>query len=201
MIIGILLTAIIVPVLLNAMSGKTKTTSINKFDMRLPKNEFLILGVLGCCFFGFCLYGTIYSGQTKVGTLSIFGSLFALSFLLMIAPVKGFWENSVNEDSVTSIRLWIFRKSLKISEIDHCVMKRGGISVYAKGHTRPSLRIDSMAENIPNFIKRMEKEKISVEVKDTLNPQMLDTNSISNTDEMKANSDAKSSQSTDNNNN
>lgn len=174
--IGILLAIFIVPVVLNIMSGKITTESIEKFDMALPKTSFLGLGSICCVFFGGCLYGTISSGQSSPGTLGIFGSLFALGILLIIAPIKGFWGNSVDGDNLNSTRLWLFKKTIKISEIDHCVMTRGGLKIYLKGQKRKAMGVDSMAENIGNFMERMKKEGIPVEIQGVLNENMINTN-------------------------
>ncbi len=173
MIIGLLLVLLIVPITLNVMSAKTTTTSTEQFDMLLPKKEFLFIGTIGCLFFGACIYGTISSGQSSLGTNTIFGILFLLSMLIIIAPIKGFWGNSVNGDELTSTRLWKNKKSFKISDIDHCVMTRNGIKVYIKDQKGTTIDIDSMATNISNFLSRMKQENIPVEIKDALNPKML----------------------------
>ena len=173
MVIGLLLVLLIVPITLNVMSAKTTTTSTEQFDMLLPKKEFLFIGTIGCLFFGACIYGTISSGQSSLGTNTIFGILFLLSMLIIIAPIKGFWGNSVNGDELTSTRLWKNKKSFKISDIDHCVMTRNGIKVYIKDQKGTTIDIDSMATNISNFLSRMKQENIPVEIKDALNPKML----------------------------
>ena len=173
MVIGLLLVLLIVPITLNVMSAKTTTTSTEQFDMLLPKKEFLFIGTIGCLFFGACIYGTISSGQSSLGTNTIFGILFLLSMLIIIAPIKGFWGNSVNGDELTSTRLWKNKKSFKISDIDHCVMTRNGIKVYIKDQKGTTIDIDSMATNISNFLSRMKQKNIPVEIKDALNPKML----------------------------
>ena len=50
----------------------------------------------------------------------------------MIAPLKGVWEIKVEEDNITVIKMFIFRRHWKISNISYCKMKRGGLNVYVK---------------------------------------------------------------------
>lgn len=200
MIIELLLVFLIVPIVLNVMSAKTTTTSTEQFDMLLPKKEFLFIGTIGCLFFGACIYGTISSGQSSLGTNTIFGILFLLSMLIIIAPVKGFWGNSVNGDELTSTRLWRIKKSIKISDIDHCVMTRNGIKVYIKDQKKAAIGIDSMATNISNFLSRMKQENIPVEIKDALNPKMLEqVNTSQDTNANAQNTNNQESVNTDNN--
>ena len=53
-------------------------------------------------------------------------------------------------------------------------MTRNGIKVYIKDQKGTTIDIDSMATNISNFLSRMKQENIPVEIKDALNPKMLE---------------------------
>ena len=86
--------------------------------------------------------------------------MFALGMLLVVAPMKGFWDETVSDNTITVSRLWVFKKTFNISDIEYCKARRGGISVYVNG--RKAFQIDSMSTNTSNFIKRMEKEGIEV---------------------------------------
>ncbi|WP_147403506.1 hypothetical protein [Roseburia sp. AM51-8] len=77
--------------------------------------------------------------------------------------MPGFWDIVVDGDDITVIKLWLFRKSFKISEIDKVVMKIGDMRVYIKGKKRPAFMVDAMMNGVNNFLKRMDKEGILVE--------------------------------------
>ena len=83
---------------------------------------------------------------------------FGVTFFGMIAPLKGVWEIKVEEDNITVIKMFIFRRYWKISDISYCKMKRGGMNVYVNGRKKKAFFVDGMTDHFDNFIKRMEKE-------------------------------------------
>ena len=77
----------------------------------------------------------------------------------MIAPLKGVWEIKVEGDNITVIKMFIFRRYWKISDISYCKMKRGGMNVYVNGRKKKAFFVDGMTDHFDNFIKRMEKRE------------------------------------------
>ena len=45
---------------------------------------------------------------------------FGVTLFGMIAPLKGVWEIKVEEDNITVIKMFIFRRYWKISDISYC---------------------------------------------------------------------------------
>ena len=127
-----------------------------------PFRELAIIGWTGTVFFAGCLVLSKTSNQLDAFTLCVFGGLLGISLILVLAPTKGFWDASVKDDTITISRLWVFRKTVNISDIDYCTIKKGGINVYTKGKRRKVFQIDGMSTNISNFEKRMEKEGIDL---------------------------------------
>ena len=95
----------------------------------------------------------------------IFGVFFFVTFIMMLAPIKGFWDIIVDNDDITVVHFWIFKWHWKISNISHCKLKRGGANVYVKGKRRKAFFIDGMTDHYSNFIERMEKEQVPLESK------------------------------------
>lgn len=158
-----LLILYLVPLAIALLSGKTDTSSIYHFKMRLNKG-IAFLGALCSGFFGFCLYGSSRAGQLDGFLWIVFGGLFLLGVLLILLPCSNFWENEVAGDTLISKRFFIFRKKMHIPDIEKCVIKTnsfgGSIRVYVKG--RRVCLIDLMQDNVENFLERMEKEDIEV---------------------------------------
>ena len=83
---------------------------------------------------------------------------FGVTLFGMIAPLKGVWEIKVEGDNITVIKMFIFRRYWKISDISYCKMKRGGMNVYVNGRKKKAFFVDGMTDHFDNFIKRIEKE-------------------------------------------
>ena len=81
-----------------------------------------------------------------------------LMFFGMIAPIKGVWDICVDENDVTVIKAFFYKRHWKISDISYCKRKRGGMNVYVNGRKKKAFFVDGMTDHFDNFIKRMEKE-------------------------------------------
>lgn len=149
---------------------KNYTRSLNKFTIRTPATM-CIYGIMGVgmaslLFIGYFLLANGFDEGTPSGTtmmVVIIGVAFALGLVCFLYPMPGFWDIVVDGDDITVIKLWLFRKSFKISEIDKVVMKIGDMRVYIKGKKRPAFMVDAMMNGVNNFLKRMDKEGILVE--------------------------------------
>ena len=154
----------IVPVALNVITryANHKTEdSINDFCMR-PADALGVLGIICTTVFLLIVILAIkadqFNGFTAAGGIAVL----MLGVLLILAPVKNFWETSVHGDIITSHRFWIINDSIRISDVEYCSCGRGGISIYEKEHKKRSMKIDSMCTNVDLFIERMEKEGIEI---------------------------------------
>ena len=83
---------------------------------------------------------------------------FGVTFFGMIAPIKGVWDICVDENDVTVIKAFFYKRHWKISDISYCKRKRGGMNVYVNGRKKKAFFVDGMTDHFDNFIKRMEKE-------------------------------------------
>lgn len=162
-VIGIILVLFIVPAVLNLITtraAKVSSPSIEQFVMS-PAGTISMLGWLCAIFFMVCIIGSSLSGQFNGFLAIVFGTLFGLGILLILAPVRGFWDVSVDGDKVTSSRVWVVRKTIEIQDIDYCQENRGGIQIYLKdGHK--AMSIDGMSTNLANWRERMKKEGIEI---------------------------------------
>lgn len=163
-IISALIVLFVVPAVLSYLTGKTEKSdndSTEHFVMR-PIRELSKLGAIGSAFFMFCIIGAYYAGQLGGFLIVVFGGVFCLGLLLILVTIRGFWDVTVDGCKVTSSRLWIFRKTIDIRDIDHCVMTRGGINVFLKGQSRKAMSIDSLSSNQENWERRMREEGIEI---------------------------------------
>ena len=105
---------------------------------------------------------TFYTKRILLMVVPISIIWLGVTFFGMIAPLKGVWEIKVEQDNITVIKAFVFRRHWKISNVSHCKMKRGGMNVYVKGRKRKAFFIDGMTDHIGNFQKRMEQEGIEI---------------------------------------
>ncbi len=147
---------------------KNYTRSLNKFTMR-TSNTMCLYGILGV---GIAIAGFIgYLWQNGLEDdldiiammMTIIIAFFVMGLACLLCPMPGFWDIVVDGDDITVIKLWLFRKSFKISEIEKCIMLTGDIRVYCKGKKRAAFMVDAMMNGVNNFLKRMDKEGILVE--------------------------------------
>ena len=66
------------------------------------------------------------------------------------------WKVDVKNDLLTKTRLWLFTRSVKISDIDRCEQAAFGMNIYIK--TRKALSIDYNCSNRKTLLKRIETE-------------------------------------------
>lgn len=149
---------------------KNYTRSLNRFTMRTSMTMCLY-GVISIGIFSFLFIGYFFvanginegTASMNIMMLIITGTLLVTGLVCFAGPMPGFWDIVVDGDDITVIKLWIFRKSFKISEIDKVVMKIGDMRVYIKGKKRHAFMVDAMMNGVNNFLKRMDKEGILVE--------------------------------------
>ncbi len=161
-----LVVAFIVSIVLNLLTKRVnervKTRSIKKFIVRAPV-DFVVLGIIGTvCSLGILCGIYIQEGKLHLIACLSVGSIGILGILLMLAPVKGFWDIIIDEDDITIVKAFIFKRHWKFSEIEYCKTTRGGIKVYVKGRKRKAFFVDGMVEGSGNFRRRVEKEGIAI---------------------------------------
>ena len=164
--IGGIITAYIVLLVLDIIQSRNhkRTQSIKKFTIRTITDVSFIcaigaLFVLVVFIWGFWSEPENFCSERYLMIIIPFSIIwFGVTFFGMIAPLKGVWEIKVEEDNITVIKMFIFRRHWKISDISYCKMKRGGMNVYVNGRKKKAFFVDGMTDHFDNFIKRMEKE-------------------------------------------
>ena len=137
--IGGIITAYIVLLVLDIMQRRNhkRTQSLKKFTVRT------ITDVSFIC---------------AIGALFVLVAFLGLMFFGMIAPIKGVWDICVDNNDVTVIKAFFYKRHWKVSDISYCKMKRGGMNVYVNGRKKKAFFVDGITDHFDNFIKRMEKE-------------------------------------------
>ena len=164
--IAVIITTYIVLLVLDIIQRKNhkKTQSIKNFTIRTIEDVSFIcaigaLFVLVVFIWGFLSEPENFCSKRYLMIIIPFSIIwFGITFFGMIGPLKGVWEIKVEEDNITVIKMFIFRRHWKISDISYCKMKRGGLNVYVNGKNRKAFFIDGMTDHFDNFVKRMEKE-------------------------------------------
>lgn len=142
--LGTILVAYIVLFILDIMQKRNnKTTkSLNKFSIRTISDVSFIcaigaLFVLVVFIWGFWSEPENFCSKRYLMFIIPFSIIwFGVTFFGMIAPLKGVWEIKVEEDNITVIKMFIFRRHWKISNISYCKMKRGGLNVYVNARKK-----------------------------------------------------------------
>ena len=139
--------------------NKKRTKSLNKFDARVPL-DLAVLGAIEILVIIGIFIGAEISKQHFPMWLTILLGIVGIfpGFLLMIAPIKGVWDVIVDDDDITVVKAFVYRRHWKFSKITYGKMKRGGMKVYVEGRARKAFFVDGMGENFSNFMERMEKE-------------------------------------------
>ncbi len=142
--IGGIITAYIVLLVLDIMQRRnhTRTQSLKKFTVRTITDVSFICAI-GALFvlvaFIWCLWSDPETFCSK-GSLMIiipFSIIwFGVTFLGMIAPIKGVWDICVDNNDVTVIKAFFYKRHWKVSDISYCKMKRGGMNVYVNGRKK-----------------------------------------------------------------
>ena len=164
--LGTILVAYIVLFILDIMQKRNhKTTkSLNKFSIRTISDVSFICAIGALFLLGVLIWGfwsepeKFYSKRYLMIIIPLSIIWFGVTFFGMIAPLKGVWEIKVEGDNITVIKMFIFRRHWKISNISYCKMKRGGLNVYVNARKKKAFFVDGMTDHFDNFIKRMEKE-------------------------------------------
>ncbi|EGT3902777.1 hypothetical protein ERM42_10515 [Clostridioides difficile] len=177
--LGTILVAYIVLFILDIMQKRNhKTTkSLNEFSIRTISDVSFICAIGALFLLGVLIWGfwsepeNFYSKRYLMIIIPFSIIWFGVTLFGMIAPLKGVWEIKVEGDNITVIKMFIFRRYWKISDISYCKMKRGGINVYVNGRKKKAFFVDGMTDHFDNFIKRIEKEG-----KEIIIPEPKDTN-------------------------
>ena len=96
------------------------------------------------------------------------------SALLMIAPIKGVWDVIVDDDDITVVKAFVYKRHWKFSKITYGKMGRGGMKVYVEGRNRKAFFVDGIGEHFSNFMERMEKEGKEIIYPEGMEPDTTD---------------------------
>lgn len=168
--LSMIVVSYLVLVILDAITNRNhkKTNSLEKFSIRTIPDVSIICAIGALLWIGVLIWGcwseaeVFYSPNTLRIIIPISVIWLGVTFYGMIAPLKGVWEIKIEQDDITVIKAFIFKKHWKISNISYCELKRGGMNVYVKDRKRKAFFIDAMTDHIENFKKRMEQEGIKI---------------------------------------
>ena len=156
-----IIVAFIVVGVLDLLTKRTlkKTDSLDKFIVRAPI-DFAALGAIGMALvIGVLIYGEIEGEVMLLVIMIVFNIVIVLpSALLMIAPIKGVWDVIVDDDDITVVKAFVYKRHWKFSKITYGKMGRGGMKVYVEGRKRKAFFVDGMCEHYSNFEERMKAE-------------------------------------------
>ena len=161
--IGGIITSYIVLLVLDIMQRRNhkRTQSLKKFTVRTITDVSIVCAVgaifvIGAMVFALIDEPEVFKKNTFI--MLILVAFLGLMFFGMIAPIKGVWDICVDENDVTVIKAFFYKRHWKISDISYCKRKRGGMNVYVYGRKKKAFFVDGMTDHFDNFIKRMEKE-------------------------------------------
>ncbi len=166
-IIKYLIIVTIVPFIVDLFNYKSEpknyTKSINKFTIRTGKS-ILIVGIMWFALASALLIGWVYQDEEfSVAAVGLFGLFYSLSLISFLYAAPRFWDIVVDGDNITIIKLFIFTKRVQFSNIVRVEIGQNNyIKVYKEGRKRAYFLIDPMMKGKNNFLKRAEKEGISV---------------------------------------
>lgn len=145
--------------LLTVHATKKSISSLTHFTVRAPI-DFAFLGTIGMALgIGIFLFAKHENRSIPLLVMLILTiGLILPSALLMIAPIKYVWDVIVENDDITIIKGFIYRRHWKFSSIQYAKAGRGGLKVYVDGRKRKAFFVDTMCPASQNFIERMEKE-------------------------------------------
>ena len=156
-----LIVAFIVAGVLDLLTKRSlkKTSSLKNFVVRAPI-DFAGLGAIGMALaIGALIYAEIEGETLPIFVMITFNIVIVLpSALLMIAPIKGVWDVIVDDDDITVVKAFVYRRHWKFSKITYGKMGRGGMKVYVEGRKRKAFFVDGMCEHYSNFEERMKAE-------------------------------------------
>lgn len=141
---------------------KNYTKSLYHFVIRAPLNM-VALGVMG---FGMCalIFGMGYyeTGTIEPGYVIALSVVWIPSFISVIAPLPRLWDVIVDGDDIKIIKLFVFAKHFKFSDISYAKITKGEIRLYKENRKRCIFMVDAMCNGRSNFIKRLRKEGIEI---------------------------------------
>ena len=136
-----------------------KTKSLKQFVVRAPL-DLAGLGAIGILVILGIFIGAELSKQYFPMWLAVLLGIVGIfpGFLLMIAPIKGVWDVIVDDDDITVVKAFVYKRHWKFSKITYGKMGRGGMKVYVEGRKRKAFFVDGMCEHYSNFEERMKAE-------------------------------------------
>ena len=156
-----IIVAFIVVGALDLLTKRTlkKTDSLDKFIVRAPI-DFAALGAIVMVFVIIALIlSVIDNTPIPIPIMIVFNIIVVFpSALLMIAPIKGVWDVIVDDDDITVVKAFVYKRHWKFSKITYGKMGRGGMKVYVEGRKRKAFFVDGMCEHYSNFEERMKAE-------------------------------------------
>ena len=166
-IIKYLIIVTIVPFIVDIFNYKNEpknyTKSIEKFTIRTGKSIITIgIGwfIFTTVLMALCLYQNEKIPELAIAIFVIFYFFSLISFLY---ATPRFWDIVVDGDNITIIKLFIFTKRVQFSNIVMVEIGQNNyIKVYKEGKKRAFFLIDPMMKGKNNFLKRAEKEGISI---------------------------------------
>jgi len=163
-LIVIVLILYIVPVVLNLISKEAESSrsgSIYDFSM-MPAKGISFLGMIVAGAAVLFIVVSILLNQFRGFAAVTFTVMALLGIMMILAPVKGFWETTVKGDDITASRFWIIKEHARVSDISYCQQGKGSIYIFLNGSNAKALSIDNLCTNISTFRKRMEEENIEI---------------------------------------
>jgi len=133
-----------------------------KFLIKLSSGYFFLGVAVTIVGVGIMVWGKI-ENDLPVGLAIMLVLATMPGLILMIFPLSGIWEVSVDQGDITVTKCFIFKKHFHFSEITHCKHTRGGWKVYVRDRKRKAFFVDRMADGAGLFLKRIEAANIPVE--------------------------------------
>ena len=147
--IGGIITSYIVLLVLDIMQRRNhkRTQSLKKFTVRTITDVSIVCAVgaifvIGAMVFALIDEPEVFKKNTFI--MLILVAFLGLMFFGMIAPIKGVWDICVDENDVTVIKAFFYKRHWKISDISYCKRKRGGMNVYVNGRKKKAFFVDGM---------------------------------------------------------
>ena len=134
--------------------------------MRTP--QFLLyLGIFMTVFLSaICIWGLLEDSTPEEMPAALFVMMGIMLLLLGIFPmfctIPGVWEVLVKDDDIECVKLWIFRKKFRFSDIVRCKCTRGGFKFYVKDRRRKAFFVDKYFEDADLFMKRVKSAEIEM---------------------------------------
>ncbi len=151
-----------------AKRNPPKTRSLKKFTVRTVIDVAFICAIGAGLWIAVLVWGFLSEPQNFMSFRYLVIIIpwtvlwLGVTFLGMLAPMKGVWDINVDGDDITVVKAFFLKRCWKLSHISYCKVKRGGMNVYVEGRKRKAFFVDGMTDHYSNFMKRMEKEGIEI---------------------------------------